>query len=119
MSKKSKIKKFLPYIILHIILLIYSFCTVFAKIASGQDFLSLGFFMFYGLELAILVIYALLWQQVLKSIPLTVAFCNKAITIIWGMVWGALIFNETINPFMVIGAIIVLVGIILVVTSHE
>lgn len=87
--------------------------------ASGQDSFSIGFFMFYGLELAILVIYALLWQQVLKFIPLTVAFCNKAITIIWGMVWGALIFNETITPFMVIGSVIVLIGIILVVTEHE
>ena len=45
----------------------------------------------------ILFVYAVLWQQVLKSIPLSIASANKAVTIFWGMWWGFLFFNEEIS----------------------
>ena len=73
--------------------------------------------MFYAGVIAVLAIYALAWQQILKHIPLTTAFCNKAIGIIWGIMWGALIFKEQIKVNMIIGAIIVIIGVIVVVKS--
>ena len=54
----------------------------------------------------------MIWQQVLKRLDLSVAFANKGITIIWGILWGILLFGEKITFGMVIGAIIVIAGIV-------
>ena len=115
-SNKSKIFNF---ILLHDVLLMYSFCSVFSKLAAGTEFMSAQFIMFYGIMLVILGAYALLWQQILKRMPLTTAFANKGIVIIWGMILGALFFDEAITWNMIVGSIIVFIGILLVVTDDE
>ena len=112
-------KKIKPFIILHLILVLFSVSGIVSKLASGQQFLSLNFCLLYGTMILILGVYALLWQQVLKHIPLTIAYANKAITIIWGMLWGMIIFNETISVQNIIGAAIVLAGVILMVTGED
>lgn len=114
--KKTKIK---DYILLHILLAIFSFCSVFSKLAAGYEFLSFKFCLFYGISIVILGIYALLWQQILKKFTLTTAFLNKAVTIIWGIIWGFLFFGEPIKIQMIIGALIVFTGVSLVVMSDE
>ena len=58
-------------------------------------------------------------KQILKKFSLTTAFINKAITIVWGMLWGVLFFKEQITVNMIIGAIIVFIGVSLVVISDE
>ena len=112
-------KKIKPYIILHIILMVYSAGGICSKLASGQPFLSFKFCLFYGGTILCLGIYAILWQQVLKMIPLNIAYANKAITLVWGMVWGLLIFKERITVTNVVGALIVLTGVLLMVTGGE
>jgi len=112
-------KKLRIYLSLHIILLLYSLCSVCSKYAALQQFLSPKFFILYGLVIIILGIYAILWQQILKIFPLNVAFANKAVTILWGMLWGVLLFHETITPKMIMGALIVLVGVMMVVTNED
>ena len=87
--------------------------------ASRTDFLSISFVFWYGLALINLFIYAIAWQQILKHLPLTVAFCNKSVGMIWSMIWGVLIFKETLTLQMIIGSVIVLIGVLLVVTSDE
>lgn len=107
------------YVLLHILLFFYSFCGVFSKLASNNGFLSLSFCIFYGISISILGVYAILWQQILKKFSLTTAFFNKSVTIIWGMLWGILIFKESITINMIVGAIIVLLGVLLVVKDYE
>lgn len=107
------------YLFLHLLLLFYSFCSVFSKLASNYTFLSLEFCIYYGISLLILGIYALLWQQILKKFSLTTAFINKSITIIWGMILGVLIFKESVTISMIIGSIIIVIGIVIVVTDEE
>ena len=51
--------------------------------------------------------------------PLTVAFANKAVVIIWGIVWGMLFFGETLRISMVVGSVIIIAGIYLVVSDDE
>jgi len=114
--EKSKISNF---ILLHGILLIYSFGGIFSKLASATEFLSLKFILYYGVILLILSLYAIFWQQVLKRIALTTAFANKSVTVIWGMVWGAFIFREKIKFTMIIGSILIFYGIYLVVSDNE
>lgn len=64
-------------------------------------------------------VYAVLWQQVLKKIPLSVASANKAITIIWGIVFGKIVFDEKIKWNMILGAFIILIGIFILLTEKE
>ena len=115
----KKQKKKLVFVILHILLLIMSLGGVCSKLASAEPFLSLRFCLLYGGMIAILGIYAIAWQQIIKHMPLTTAFCNKAVEIVWGIMWGALIFKETIKWNMILGAVIVIVGVIIVVTADE
>lgn len=115
-AKQPAIK---DYVFLHIVLLFYSINGIFSKLASKNQFASIEFFYYYGLVLVNLFIYAILWQQVLKRMPLTTAFSNKSVVVIWGMLWGTLFFQERITLQMIIGTIIIFFGVYLVVTDHE
>ena len=112
--KKDNIKWF---IILHIIILIYSLCGICSKNAAQYDFLSFKWIIFYGMVICILGFYAIAWQQVLKHLPLITSYANKAATTIWGLIWGFLVFHESITPLKVLGAAIVIFGVYLVVTG--
>lgn len=108
------------YLILHILILFLSFSGVLSKLASRQEFLSPTFILLYIAELFVLFTYTIFWQQVLKHIPLTVAFCNKAVGMVWTTMWGVLLFKEGVpSLFQCLGIVIVLVGVVLVVTAHE
>lgn len=117
---KTKDNRFIKYyLFLHILLAFYCISGVFSKKASSFEFLSLGFIGCYCAVVLILFVYALFWQQIIKHIPLTTAFCNKAVEIIWGIIFGVLIFHEQIKWNMVVGACIVIIGVVLVVTADE
>lgn len=116
---KERYGNILKYILLHIVILQSSFSGVLSKYASGYEFLSFHFLLFYGLMIVNLGVYAILWQQIIKKIPLTTAFCNKSVSIIWGMLFGAFLFQEVITWNMIVGAVIVVAGVILVVKSDE
>ena len=120
-NMENKKKKFdiKTYAVLHAILLLYSFVGVFMKLAFKNEFLSFDFLLFAGLAVMFLGIYAILWQQVLKKLPLTVAFTNKAICIVWGMLWGALFLGDEITWYKIVGSIIVFIGVVLVVSNNE
>ncbi len=119
-STKNKLNsKIGIFVLLHIILCIYSLGGICSKMASKQELFSPAFIVFYGLVLLDMVIYAVLWQQILKKISLTTAFSNKAVTVIWGMLWGNIIFDEEIKWNMVLGTIIVLLGITFIVRGES
>ena len=112
-------KKLLPYIVLQMIILIYSLGGICSKTAASKEFLSFEWILFYGLVLLSLGIYAVLWQQVLKKVNLNVAYASKAVTLIWSTLWGVLIFHETISWNNIFGGVIVLAGVILMVTGGD
>lgn len=112
-------KKFKHYIILHLILLFYSLGGICSKIAANKEFLSFDFCLFYALVISILGVYALFWQQILKHIPLNVAYVNKSVMLVWGILWGALIFDEKLSAANIIGSLIVLFGVLLMVSGGE
>lgn len=103
----------LTFISLHLLLVLYSLTDLFGKFASGYGFDDLRFYLFYGAVLVVLFLYAIGWQQVIKHLPLTTAFSNKAITVFWGLVWGVLFFSEELTPLKLLGAAIVVVGVVL------
>lgn len=114
--KKDNIKWF---VLLHIIILIYSLSGICSKTAAQYDFLSLNWCIYYALVICILGFYAIAWQQVLKHLPLITTYANKAVTTLWGLVWGLIVFGEKITPLKVIGAAVVIFGVYLVVTGDD
>ena len=101
-------------LLLHIGLLIYSSGFIASKYCSMQSFLSFKYFLFFGLQLLTLAVYAIIWQTVLKDMPLSVAYANKGITIIWGLLISYFVFREQITVMNIIGAFIIIVGISIV-----
>ena len=93
--------------------IIYSLSTVAANLASKNAFLSLRYILFIGLEFVILGIYAIVWQQMIKKFQLSVAYANKALTLMWSMLWNFVIFSQGITPFKVVGVLLVVVGVII------
>ncbi len=100
-------------LLLHVLLLFYSLSDVASKSAAGFGFPSVGFIVCYGIVLLILFVYAIGWQQVIKRLPLTTAYANRGITVVWGIIWGMVFFGETITPFKLVGAAMIIVGIVL------
>ena len=120
MSNHGNIKKGL-FLLLHISLLCSSLSGVCSKMASRytDNIFSLQFIFWFGLVFVIMFGYAIIWQQILKRMPLTVAYANKPVTLIWGIIWGALIFGEKITVNMLIGAAVIFAGIYLVTGETE
>ena len=119
-KKKGVLEVSLPwFLILHISLVVNSLAGTASKMAGKQKFLSLPFLFYYGLVLVITFLFALVWQQVLKHMSLTFAFTNKPITMVWGLIWGVMIFHEEVTWKMILGSAIILVGIMIGVSGNE
>lgn len=116
-GKENTVKK--TYFLLHIIVMFYAIGGIFSKRAAGTDFLSGEFLFNYGMVLMILMIYAVFWQIILKKLPLTVAMANKSATVIWGLVYGKLFFGEHITLANIIGAAVIIAGIVIVAFSDK
>lgn len=114
--KEAGIKGFL---LLQVSFLIYSCSSVVAKFASGNEVLSFRFILFYGLEVVILGIYALLWQQVIKKYDLSIAYANKAVTLIWALLWSVILFKEHLKWNQIVGVLIVIAGIYMLNTTGK
>lgn len=98
---------------LQLLLLFYSLAGILSKLAAGVDFISFEFLALYIGVIAILGIYAIGWQQILKRLPLTTAYSNRAVTVVWGILWGFLFFSEPVTIGRVVGAAFIIAGIVL------
>lgn len=108
--KYLNIGKIKAYLLLYFCFVIYSLASVCSKYAAKQQTV-IGMSFFLGLEILVLFIYAILWQQALKNFPLSVAVSSKGIVVILGLLWSFVLFSETITLFNLAGAIIILTGI--------
>lgn len=106
-------------LILHVFLLFNSLLATSSKVASQETFMSMRFLLFYGISLFNMGLYAIVWQQLLKKMQLTTVYSNKAICMIWTVLWGALFFREHITIWKIIGICIIIAGVILVVRSDS
>ena len=101
-------------LILQAVVVIYTLSSVVAKFATGQEMFSFSFFMFYGLEIVILGVYAILWQQMIKRFDLSVAYANRAMALLWSAVWAIVLFRDTLALKQVLGIAFVVLGTIIV-----
>ena len=102
------------FLALQLLLLCYALSTVMQKLAAQQDFLSLRFLLCAAGMFFFLGVYALGWQQVLKRLPLTVAYAtSKAVVFLWMLVFGALLFHERVSVRQLLGCALLMAGVVL------
>ena len=105
--------KLADLLLLELSVMVYSLSTVAANMASKHEFLSAGYILFFGLEFVVLVVYAVLWQQIIKKFQLSVAYANKSLTLLWSMLWNYMIFSQGITPGKVAGVVLVMIGVMI------
>ena len=106
-------------LILQLAVLFYTLSGVAGKFASGYRFLSFPFIILYGIEIAILGIYAIVWQQIIKHVDLSVAYTNRSLSLMWSMIWSVTLFHEKITVYNILGVMIVIIGVIIVNGSEK
>lgn len=110
------------YIQLHLNILLFSFTSVLSKMASTQynknGLHSWILYLLLFLMIANCGIYALAWQQVIKKFPLTTAYANKSVAVLWSQIWAVVIFHESLSVRNIVGIMVVLIGV-LVVQQYE
>lgn len=105
-------KKLTDILFLQMAVLVYSLSTVCANFASRHEFLSPKYIFFFGLEFAVLAVYAILWQQAIKHFQLSVAYANRSMSLLWSMLWSFIIFSQGITPAKALGALLVMAGVV-------
>lgn len=110
--KSSSNLTFRSAAILLLVYLFYSTVSLATKFTSLQEFLSLKYFLGLAIVVAMLGVYAIIWQQVLKRIELTTAYMFKGTSLVFVLLFSALIFNETITVWNIVGASLIVGGIV-------
>ena len=93
--------------------LIYSLASLFTKSASAHPFLSWPYLLFVAAAVLVLGVFAILWQQIIKRIPISDAYMFKGTSLIFVLLLSHLFFGETITFTNCIGAAIIIAGIAL------
>ncbi len=104
-------------IVLQAVVVVYTLSSVVAKLATGRELFSFAFFLFYGLEIVILGIYAILWQQMIKKFDLSVAYANRAMALLWSALWAVILFCEGLSVKQMFGIALVVLGTVIVNTD--
>lgn len=105
-------------VLLQAIIVIYTISGIMAKFASAGETLE-KILLFFGLDLMFLGIYALCWQQMIKIFPLSVAYANRAMALLWSAVWAKIIFGEEIGIKQMLGIAFVILGTLIINTEKE
>lgn len=113
--KKIGIKQI---ILLQAIIIIYTVSGIMAKFASSGETLE-KIILFFGLDLLFLGIYAICWQQMIKIFPLSVAYANRAMALLWSAIWAKIIFGEQIGLKQILGIALVVVGTLIINTEKQ
>lgn len=108
MEKSITLSKIL---ILLLVFLIYSSASIMMKFSSSSESVIVSL-LYLLAAFGILGVYAILWQQILKNTPLSMAFMFKSVTIVYGMFFAAFIFDEKISTYNIMGALMIMIGIV-------
>lgn len=99
-------------VLLFFAFLLYSTIGVFSKLTSTQVFMSKGSIYLFSLVIVAMGGYAIMWQMVLKFVPLTQAYLFKSSTVIFSLMYAFFLFREHISFQNILGAFFIMAGII-------
>lgn len=106
-------KSITKYSVLVGINFLYACVTLFTKYAAQQEFMSMPYCLALCGAIGVMGMYAICWQQVLKQIDLSTAYMFKGTSLIFVILLAYALFGEAITMMNIIGAIVILLGIIL------
>ena len=119
MSENQLILNIKNILLLCITIAVYSMSDLFSKLASGCDFLSGLYFVYLSGAVLVLVLYALLWQMVLKRIPLNKAYMFRSLGVVYGLGIAFLVFHENITWLNILGSALVLSGLLILLSDSQ
>jgi drug/metabolite transporter (DMT)-like permease len=93
--------------------LLYACTGICTKMAAQQEPMSWSYLLWFGGAVAVIALYAVLWQQILRRIELSTSYMFKGTTLIFTMLFAALLFGESITITNIIGSAIIITGITL------
>ena len=111
------------YLFLHFCVLLFSFTSVFSKMASAQ--LTNGgirnprLYIFAFLMLADCFVYAICWQKIIKKFDLNIGYANRSVYLFWSQLWAVVFFGESLTLKNVLGLLIVFAGVVIVSISGQ
>ena len=108
-----KMSKLTAYSSLVAINLLYACTSICTRAAAACDFLSWQYCLWLAGAIGVMGAYAICWQQVLKRIDLSTAYMFKGTSLIFVMLLAFAIFGETITLNNIIGAGVIVLGIVL------
>ena len=96
-----------------------SMTAPFLKLGGRHPFLSMGYILWFLGAMAILAIYAVIWQLILEHVPLTVAYLRKGLSYVLALVWAAVIFQEIITWKQILGISLIIVGMVVSISDER
>ena len=113
MANWNVLKRYSVFLALIGVNLIYACTSIFTKMASRQEMMSWPYLLCIAGAVGVMGLYAILWQQVIKRMPISTAYMFKGTSLIFGLLFARLLFGEQITLFNIIGATIIITGIAL------
>lgn len=98
---------------------LYACVSLFTKYASQQEFMSWNYTVGLIGAIGVMGLYAVLWQQILKRMDLSLAYMFKGTSLIFVMLLAYILFGEQITWNNIVGAIIIISGIVLYAHSSQ
>ncbi|WP_051226345.1 hypothetical protein [Butyrivibrio sp. MC2013] len=110
-------KKLVNISLLQLVIAIYSINTVIGKYVgislSSHGLFSIRTIGLLALEVLALGAYAIFWQQLLPRFQLSVAYANKAVMLLWSLLWSYLLFGESVTRGKAVGVLLVIAGTVI------
>ena len=106
-------KSWLKYLVLIGVNLVYACVSIFTKLASQHQMLTWSYLLCDIGAIGVMGLYALLWQQVIARMSLSMAYMFKGTSLIFVLLISVLLFGEAITMNNVIGSVIIIAGIVL------
>lgn len=119
MSEKQTVLSLKNILFLCFTIAVYSLSDLFSKFASGCNFLSGLYIVYLSCAVLVLVLYALLWQMVLKRIPLNKAYMFRSLGVVYGLGIAFLVFHEIITWWNILGSVLVLSGLLVLLNDTK
>lgn len=98
---------------------LYACVSLFTKYASQQEFMSWNYTVGLIGAIGVMGLYAVLWQQILKRMDLSLAYMFKGTSLIFVMLLAYILLGEQITWNNIVGAIIIISGIVLYAHSSQ
>ncbi len=74
---------------------------------------------FYLVSFSLFFVRSVIWQLVLKHLPLSIAYPAVSLNMVLLLIFGYLLFDETISWNNILGTLVMLMGVIMMNTRKE